>query len=215
MRLSSEVKVREWRDYDLDYWGKFGISLPWLKFAEVYPVSQVFITKGDKNFIIPADKYAYVYVEKKSGEVSLKVYQPLSTTHKWINKHDSSVWSLWNQLPKQGEYLIITSSLKDSLCIWENTGIPACSLQAESYLPKEHVVRKLKSRFKKIFVLYDNDFTKEVNYGRLYGAHIAKELGLIQIELPEALGAKDSSDLYSLRGKEVLVKTIKELVTKV
>src|SRR5574344_1465555 len=31
-----ECKVREWRKYDLDYWESYGVSLPWLKFGDIY-----------------------------------------------------------------------------------------------------------------------------------------------------------------------------------
>ena len=98
------------------------------------------------------------------------------------------------------------------MCIWENTRIPACGLQAESYLPKEHVVEELKNRFKRIYVLYDNDFTQEVNRGHEYGKLFAETFGLTQIELPIRLGSKDSSDLCKSRGREVLRETIFKLI---
>ena len=34
-----KCKVREWEDYDLEYWASYGISLKWLQWAEVYPIS--------------------------------------------------------------------------------------------------------------------------------------------------------------------------------
>lgn len=206
-----QVKIREWKDYDLNYWNSYGISLPWLKFGNIHPISHVFITKDNQEYIIPTDKFAYVYIENKD-EISLKVYQPFSILNKWYSKHDHSVWDLWNQLPETGDNLIITSSRKDALSIWENTGIPSCSLQAESYWPKPQVVTQLKERFKTIFVLYDNDFNKEVNHGRLYGTAIAKQFDLIQIEIPEKLEVKDSSDLCKKYGREVLQQTILKLI---
>ena len=82
------------------------------------------------------------------------------------------------------------------MCIWENTGIPSISLQAESYLPKQHVVQQLKDRFRKVYVLYDNDFnsTKE-NYGRIFGKTMAESFDLIQLEIPNKYESKDPSDL--------------------
>ena len=56
-----------------------------------------------KQKIIPAEKYAYVFVEFKDNVESLKIYQPFSEFYKWRNKHDSSVWDLWEQLPETGE----------------------------------------------------------------------------------------------------------------
>ena len=119
---------------------------------------------------------------------------------------------MWLQLPAKGENLIITKSRKDALCIWENTGIPSCSLQAESYLPKEHVVNELKKRFKNVFVLYDNDFNKEVNVGRIAGSKLAEQFGLKQIELPDYLYIKDSSDLCKRDGRNKVKTTINNLI---
>ena len=207
-----QVKIREWKKYDLEYWDSYGISLPWLKFGKVFPISHIFIEKEPNKYVIPAEKYAYVYIEQKDNITSIKIYQPFSKDNKWYNNHSSSVWDLWSQLPMNGDNLIITSSRKDALCIWENTGIPSCSLQAESYWPKPHVVDELKNRFHKIFILYDNDFNKEVNHGRLYGSAMAKQFGLTQIEIPIELKSKDSSDLCKMHGREILHQTILKLI---
>lgn len=209
-----EVKVREWREYDLDWWASFGISFPWLKFGDIYPISHIIFTKGEVSHAIPAEKYAYAYVERKDGKVSLKIYQPLSTEYKWMSKHDSSVWDLWTKIPERGENLIITSSRKDALCIWANTGIPSLSLQGEGYLPKEHAVQQLKDRYTNIYVLYDNDFQSEENHGRMYGKAIAEKFNLIQIEIPEEYKSKDPSDLFKNHGRAVLQTVIHSLINQ-
>lgn len=207
-----EVRVREWRDYDIAYWDSYGISLPWLKFGEIYPISHIILTKNGHSYPIPAEKYAYVYVERKDGIVSFKIYQPYSKEYKWMSKHDSSVWDLWTKIPEKGDKLIITSSRKDALAIWSNTGIPALSLQGEGYIPKEHVVQQLKDRYNKVYVLYDNDFQSEENHGRMYGKMIAEKFNVTQIEIPEKWKSKDPSDLVKNHGREVLRGVIYELV---
>ena len=211
-----QVKIREWRDYDIEFWAQFGINKDWLKFGDVYPITQMFFTKDGITKIIPADKYAYAYIERKDGIVSIKIYQPFSDTMKWISKHDSSVWDLWTKLPENGERLIITSSRKDALCLWANTGIPSLSLQGEGYVPKEHVVNQLKQRFKNIYVLYDNDFKAvekgEENHGRVFGKHLSDMFGLIQIEIPEFYRSKDPSDLFRDWGKEVFRTVMRSLI---
>lgn len=207
-----EVRVREWRDYDIAYWDSYGISLPWLKFGEIYPISHIILTKNGHSYPIPAEKYAYVYVERKDGIVSFKIYQPYSKEYKWMSKHDSSVWDLWTKIPEKGDKLIITSSRKDALAIWSNTGIPALSLQGEGYIPKEHVVQQLKDRYNKVYVLYDNDFQSEENHGRMYGKMIAERFNVTQIEIPEKWKSKDPSDLVKNHGRGVLRRVIYELV---
>ena len=207
-----EVRVREWRKHDIEYWNSYGISLEWLKFGDIYPISHVFITKGKNTYMFPCEKYAYAYVERKDDKVSLKIYQPYSKLHKWTSKHDSSVWDLWTKIPERGEKLIITSSRKDALCLWENTGIPSLSLQGEGYVPKEHVVNQLKERFKDIYVLYDNDFRSEENHGRIYGKALAEKFNLKQIEIPKEYESKDPSDLVHNHGGETLKKVITRLI---
>ena len=203
-----QVKVRTWRSYDLEYWQSQGISKRWLQFGDIYPISHIFIKRDFSVLTIPAEKYSYVFVEFKDGNPSLKIYQPFSKKYKWTNKHDASVWDLWTKLPETGDSLIITSSRKDALCIWENTGIPATGLQGEGYLPKERVMLELKRRFKRIFVLYDNDFRSETNFGREYGKRLAQKFDLEQIEIPTYYHSKDPSDLYHNCGATTLRETI-------
>lgn len=207
-----KFKIRDWKQFDLDYWELYGISKSWLIFGNIYPISHIFVYKDNNEYIIPADQYAYVYIEYKDGTPSFKIYQPYSEVCKWRSQHDHSVWDLWAHLPPKGENLIITSSRKDALCVWENTLIPSCSLQAESYLPKEHVVEILKQRFNNVYILYDNDYDKSKNYGRIYGQKIAETFGLKQIEIPMEFYSKDPSDLAKNHGRLTVKKTIFNLI---
>ena len=202
-----EVTIREWRDYDLQYWESYGISEEWLKFGRIYPISNIFIN----NNRFAAEKYAYVYIEKKDGNITMKVYQPFSERMKWLSKHDSSVWDLWDRLPEKGNKIIITSSIKDALCIWSNTGIPAISMQGEGYIPKEHVVQQLKNRFEIVYVLYDNDFNSDINNGRNFGKVLSERFNLRQIEIPTEWKCKDTSDLCFNWGRDIVKQVINEL----
>ena len=113
-----QCKIRDWRDYDIEYWASYGISLEWLKYAEVYPISHKIVIKGSQRYVFVADKYAYAYVEHKEGKVTLKIYQPFNKAgYKWSNKHDRSVISLWTKVPEYGDKICICSSLKDALCL--------------------------------------------------------------------------------------------------
>lgn len=209
-----KVKIRSWRQYDYDFWSSFGISKDWLEFGSVYPVSHMFILKDGNNMIIPCDKYAYAYVEFKDKNPTFKIYQPFSERYKWINKHDKSVWDLWSKLPSEGDSLIITSSRKDSLCLWANLNIPSICLQAESTGPKEHVVRQLIERFKNIYVLYDNDFKSTINWGRVNGEKLAREFNFKQIEIPQIYQSKDPSDFYRAYGSEMFKQVITKLLNE-
>lgn len=210
-----QVRVREWKQYDIDFWEKYGVSLPWLKFGEIYPISRIFYEKENgETTSYPAEKYAYCYVERKDDKITLKIYQPYSEDRKWISKHNNSIWDLWTQLPKEGDILIITSSRKDALCIWENANIPATSLQGEGYLPKKHIVEQLKHRFKEIYVLYDNDFEGEKNWGRIDGERLCKEFDLKQIEIPITYRSKDPSDLCKNYDRKTVAAVINQLINE-
>ena len=207
-----EVRTRQWFDYDIEYWNSYGISREWLEFGDVYPISHILITRDNITKIIPAEKLAYVYVERKDGKVSLKVYQPKSQRLKWLSKHDSSVWDLWSRLPDRGDTLFITSSRKDALCLWENTGIPSVSLQGEGYVPKEKVINQLKQRFGRVIIFFDNDYDKDENHGHIYASRLSVMFDLDLVEIPSEYKSKDPSDLFKNHGAKTFRRVIKELV---
>ena len=206
-----KVKVREWKEYDLDFWLKFGINKHWLEFGNIYPISHIFL--GEDCFT--SDKYAYCYVEFKDNNPTLKIYQPYSESLKWLNNHDSSVWDLWTQaFNSESEDLIITSSRKDALCLWANTGIPSVALQSETTFPKPHVVQQLKDKFKTIWCLYDNDYDKEKNYGRDFSIQLSELYNFKRIEIPEFFQSKDPSDLYYNHGYKIFKQVLNQLLKK-
>ena len=204
--------VRPWQKYDEDFWAEVGISIKFLEACNNYAISHIILIEDGKEKVIPAEKYAYSYVEFKDNKQSVKIYQPFSLNHKWSNKHDPSVWDLWNKLPPKGKHLIITSSRKDAMCIWENSGIPATSLQAESYLPKQQVMDELKSRFENIYIWYDNDFNKRKNWGKQFAEKLSKAFDIPMFIIPDVFIAKDPTDFFKKYKKTAFLKLIKNLL---
>lgn len=203
-----QVKVREWRDYDIEYWKSYGVSLEWLNYAEVYPISHMIWIKGDNRYVMSAYKYAYAFVEHKEGKDTIKVYQPLGERkHKWVNKHDRSVISLWTKIPEYGDKLVICSSLKDALCLWSNTGIPAIALQGEGYGISNTALQELKRRYKQIYILFDND-----EAGLADGEKLAAQTGFTNVVLPPFKGGKDISDLYKVKTLNEFLLTINTII---
>lgn len=203
-----ECKIRDWKDYDLKYWSEFGVSLKWLKYADVYPISHKIIIKDGKRMVFAADKYAYAYVEFKDGNVTLKIYQPFNKVgFKWSNNHDKSVISLWTKIPEYGDKVCICSSLKDALCLWCNTNIPSIAVQGEGYSMSETAVNELKRRYKNIYILFDND-----EAGLYDGIKLSESTGFKNIVLPNINGAKDISDLFkTLKDPNKFYKIIMDL----
>lgn len=202
-----KCKVREWRDYDIEYWASYGVPLEWLKYAEVYPISHKIVIKGNNKMIFGADKYAYAYVEHKEGETTMKIYQPYNKSgFKWANKHDRSVISLWTKVPEYGDKICICSSLKDALCLWANTNIPSIAIQGEGYSISNTAISELRRRYKKIYILLDND-----EAGLQDAEKLSASTGFTNIVLPKEYGAKDISDLFLLlkdkeKFKDILIK---------
>jgi flagellar biosynthesis regulator FlbT len=184
-------KSRKWLSHDILFWQQYGISISTLEKFNVQPISHFFINKK----VINADKHAYVFIEFKDGTETYKIYQPYNTLYKWLNSHNNTIWQGWSQLPAKGTSLIITKSLKDVMAIYENTKIPAVALQCENVLPKRHVFEQLNERFIDIYAFYDNDFDKEINWGKQFGNKLATEFGLIEIYIDDKYKSKDFSDL--------------------
>ena len=204
--IDLQCKVREWRDYDIEYWASYGISLEWLKYADIYPISHKIVIRDGQRYVFVADKYAYAYVERKEGKVTLKIYQPYNKGgYKWSNRHDRSVISLWTKVPEYGDRICICSSMKDALCLWANTGIPALAIQGESYGMSNTAISELKRRYKEVFIALDGD-----KAGVEDSIKLQKETAFKIIDCPLIDKAKDWSDIYYFYGKEALLKEFKK-----
>lgn len=196
-----QCKVREWKDYDISYWESYGITLSWLKWAEVYPISHKIVIKNGVRHLFGAAKYAYAFVEHKENNTTIKIYQPFIKEYKWANGHNGSVISLWSKIPKTGDRVIICSSLKDALCISCQLHIPTLAVQGEGYDMSTSAIENLKSRYKRIYVSFDTDSPGILNTKRL-----AERTGFIPI-IPDLGNSKDFSDYYkALQDKQEFKK---------
>ena len=229
-----EVKVRPWRDYDYEYWASYGITKPWLKYAEIYPISYKIVTKKDlktgksNRYIFPAQKYTFCYIERKENNVSLKIYSPFDQKHKWYSKMDASVISLWTKVPEYGDKIIIASSTKDALCISSNLHIPAIAPQGEGYNLSNTAIAELKRRYKKVYIAFDGD-----NTGKVDARKMSEITGFPVITCPiidtpimdnenvrnlvtEGLRkqdkAKDWSDIYLYFGRDRFIKEFNKAI---
>jgi hypothetical protein len=211
MLNSLQVVVRSWKQYDYDYWNSYGINPKWLKYAEIYPISHKIVTRRNspedkpQRYVFAADKYAYCFIEKKEGNVSLKIYQPFSKKFKWCSKMDASVIGLWTKIPEYGDKVIICSSLKDALCISCNLHIPTLCLQGEGYGMSDTAIKELKRRYKKVYISFDTD-----KVGKTDSKKLAEKTGFINV-IPDLGATKDYSDYFkSLKNKEDF-KQLKQL----
>lgn len=205
-----KCKKREWRDYDIEYWESYGVTLPWLKWAEVYPISHKIIIEDNKVMVFPADKYAYTFVERKEGKITHKFYQPFNTEgYKWQNNHDKSVLGLWAKMPEKGKAVCICSSVKDALCLMSNLNIQCICLQGEGYPISKTAINELKRRFIDVYICLDSDET-----GRTDSIKLAEKTGFINVIIPPFKEGKDISDFFKAFGKDKFISFFTELFIK-
>lgn len=191
-------RSRSWMKKDAEFWSKYLISKKTLRTFGVCPITHYWINTNRFSCDL---SYAY-----KIG-TKFKIYSPYEEI-KWISNTTKQHIQGYNQLPQEGDLCVITSSLKDVMCLFE-MGIPAIALQSEMQMPEAKTIKELQERFKKVVLFYDNDFTNPGNPGQTMAAKICKEYyPMRNIYLPEDYGCKDLSDYIAKFGKTEGLKTI-------
>ena len=103
----------------------------------------------------------------------------------------------YHQLPKTGDLLVITKSMKDCMTFY-SYGISAVAPSSESTFCSDKQIEEFKQRFKHIIVMYDQDKAGKHNMYKIRLNY--PELDYFVI--PRYLKAKDFSDLRKLYGEE-------------
>lgn len=210
-KVSIKIKIREWnKKLDYNYWTRdFGIGINTLRRFKVFPITEFWI--NEYNFKCKHSTYSYYY-----GNSEYKILNVNKVKDgKWYSNVDFNTLQGYNQLPESGDLLIITSSLKDVMRLYE-MGYTAVAPQNEtSLLPKE-VLLELESRFTELVLFYDNDGSFNPSPGESgkgkYGAlRNSKEYNLPMIFLPENT-TKDISDYYKEYGNEACINIMKKLL---
>ena len=98
-------------------------------------------------------------------------------------------------LPKKGNLLIITKSMKDVLTL-KGLGYAAIAPQSENSYPKREQIEVLKSRFDKILVFLDND-----RAGLKAMASLRRMYRLLFYAIPLNYKVKDISDFHKKYGR--------------
>ena len=136
-----------------------------------------------------------------------KIYSPYDDKNKWLSNTKKTDVQGYNQLPNKGERLIITSSLKDVMCLYA-AGYNSIAMQSEMQIPDEKLINELKERFNTIEILYDNDFDKASNPGQTMARKICDLYEFKNICIPDQFTSKDPSDLVAKVGSFNELKNI-------
>lgn len=154
-----DYEMRHWTNLDKDYWMKYRIGSKLLEHYNVAPLSFFTMEKTELEGTITSVKrsmnHIYGYF-RKNGSL-YKIYMPKNTDKKFI-KVENYIQGT-DQLINAKSNLIITASLKD-LMAFRMLKIPdyqAIAPDSENSMINESTVEKLKGKFDKIVVLFDND----------------------------------------------------------
>lgn len=202
-----QIEVQEFTDGELKWWGKYGISKDILKRFDVYSCKHVFL--NDQLFAESQQHcpiFGY-YGKKYQGLELWRCYFPKRTSFRFITNWPSKKIQGYDQLPKKGKLLVITKSMKDSMCLY-SCGITACAPNSENLFISDKVLEDLKSRFKNIVVLYDNDRPGLYNMAKIRREHPE----LTYVFIPKRYGSKDISDFYKDHGRKETLNLIKTFI---
>lgn len=178
------VVRQEFTQTDINYWSQFHISKTTLKKFGVDSI-KYYLCNGIVKGIYKDDNPMYAYKVFNN----FKIYRPLGDKYtKWRNNLTEYDIQGYAQLPKKGDLLFITKSMKDVMCLYE-MGFNAISPSSESTFIPEDVLEDLKKRFKRIIILFDRDIA-----GVKYSRKISLKTGLEAMFIHKKYQAKDVSD---------------------
>ena len=189
-------------EVDLEYWAKYGITVPTL---DKYKVNSIkyYLCNGIVKGIYKLENPMFSYKVFNN----FKIYRPFGDKFtKWRNNLTPYDIQGFEQLPKKGNLLIITKSLKDVMALYE-VGYTAISPSSESTFIPDDALEALKLRFKRILLCFDRDVAGVRNMRK-----VSLKTGLNGFLVHKSFNAKDISDAIAQHGqckvKEWLTKTI-------
>ena len=202
-KLDATIR-RKWNAKDADFWLHFNIGVSILKKYEVYPLEYFNMVKdhGDKIEKISIKKdniYGYFDCSGKC----YKIYQPFSNKNKFtkVLEHIQGL----EQLTYEKDYLIIVSSLKDGMCLKSfDFNLEFIAPHSENTMLKPHIIHNLKSKYKKVLCLFDND----------EAGHTAMEIykNIYDISSIHIKSEKDISDAVRKYGAEAVKPKLFNLI---
>lgn len=145
-----QVQIKSFTQKELDWWQQFGINKKILKKYHIYSLQYVFLN-GELRFT-SSEKcpiYGYYFGKDKNSKELWKIYFPFNKEKgiRFINNLPKKVLQGYHQLPKTGDLLVITKSMKDVASMY-GFGITAVSTPSESTFVSDKQLEEFKSRFK-------------------------------------------------------------------
>ena len=191
-------------EIDKTYWGSYHITMPTLEKFNVHSI-KYYLCNGIVKGIYKDENPMYAYKVYNN----FKIYRPLGDKFtKWRNNLTDIDVQGYAQLPKKGNLLIITKSLKDVMVLHE-MGYNAVSPSSESTFIPDIVLNDLKKRFKNILICFDRDIPGVQNMRK-----VSLKTGLKGFLVHKSFKAKDISDAVKTNGFESVKDWLKKLLWK-
>ena len=223
-----ELVVRNWNEYDKEYWGKFGVPLQYLNINFIYPVEQYYINRKinpePKYFYNANDPcYGYCLGQDRSGVYNIKLYFPNrnKTVTRFIT-NCNHLEGIYNLDKTDYDIIVITKSTKDRVSLGAailrinslyggvDKKVGVINIPHETYKLRQNEFDWLKGKLSdrgKIVSLMDNDST-----GKHEAIWLRNNYQIIPLLIPAIYCAKDFAELVSKHKFDEVVNLIKQTI---
>ena len=227
-----ELVIRNWNDYDEQYWKQFGVDLQSLNINFIYPIEQFYINRKSnpepKYYYSEKDPcYGYILGKDRQGIYNIKIYFPnrnKSTTRFITNcNHLEGIYQLSND---DYDIIVLTKSTKDRVSIYSClktinslyglnniNKIGLINIPHETYKLRSNEYKWLLSKLSNkgiIVSLMDNDRT-----GMIEAQYLRKEFDILPLIIPKQYQAKDFSELIMKNDKKVIHNLIINTINQI
>ena len=223
-----ELVVRNWNEYDKEYWGKFGVPLQYLNINFIYPVEQYYINRKinpePKYFYNANDPcYGYCLGQDSSGVYNIKLYFPNrnKTVTRFIT-NCNHLEGIYNLDKTDYDIIVITKSTKDRVSLGAailrinslyggvDKKVGVINIPHETYKLRQNEFDWLKGKLSdrgKIVSLMDNDST-----GKHETIWLRNNYQITPLLIPVIYCAKDFAELVSKHKFDEVVNLIKQTI---
>ncbi len=224
-----ELVVREWNEYDKEYWERFGVPLQFLNINFIYPIDQYYINRK----INPEPKYyynhndpcyGYCLGQDRSGIYNIKLYFPKreKSVTRFIT-NCNHLEGIYNLDKSDYDIIVITKSTKDRVSIGAaiyrinslyggviKSSIGVINIPHETYRLRQNEYDWLNGKLNdngKIVSLMDNDKT-----GKHEAIWLKNNYHIIPIIIPSLYNAKDFAELVENNKLNVIKDLIIDII---
>jgi hypothetical protein len=179
-----QITSKAFTSIEYEWWRCFGIRPQTLHEYNVKSVSHVWL---NRRIVSQSNRKQPIFAYEFDKGV-YKIYSPLRTEFKWLSNCCSHHYQGYDQLSWIGDTLIITKSLKDVMVLRE-MGYDSIAPHTEHARIPWEFMEKLRRRFKRIVVFFDND-----SAGIEGAKNLASYHNIESIIIPKSYNIKDISD---------------------